>query len=105
MSKTTKDWAKRLDEFDGDDEGVAVNYRRYAMLLRQEDLADMLHEDGMINCLLGDVLCETPVQVGDSVYGWINEMLEHCLNKRKWWGEFTKWALGEIKIEELNNAG
>ena len=44
MSKerAMKNWRKRLDEFDGSDEGVAINYRQYAMLLRQEDLADML---------------------------------------------------------------
>ena len=105
MSKerALKNWRKRLDEYDGDDDEVAINYRQYAMLLRQGDLADMLHADGMINCLLADVLHQAPPQVGDNVNGWINEMIEYCLGKHEWWDEFTKWCLGEIELEELND--
>ena len=101
MSKTAKEWRTRLDEFDGDDEGVVAQYRNFVKMCRCEHLADMLHEDGMINDLITDCDNEDH-RLGKRVQEYVNDITEHCIDKRMWWDAFTRYMMNKIEYELLN---
>ena len=101
MSKTAKEWRTRLDEFDGDDEGVVAQYRDFVKMCRPEHLADMLHEGGMINDLINDYDNEDH-RLGRKVQEYIDDIIEYCIGKRMWWDAFTRYVMNKIEYAELN---
>mgnify|MGYP003113256236 CR=1 FL=1 len=101
MSETAKEWRKRLDEFDGDDEGVIAQYRQFVKLCRCGHLADMLHEDGMINDLITDCDNEDH-RLGKRVQEYVDDIIEHCMGKHMWWDAFTIWINSKIEYAQLN---
>ena len=107
MSKerAMKNWRKRLDEFDGDDDEVVAEYRWFVSRHRREHLADMLHEDGMINDLIGDCLAsydddDASVEdhrLGKKTQEYVDDAVDYCMGKHMWWDEFTLVVLNQVE--------
>lgn len=101
-AKAMKDWRKRLDEFDGDDEGVVSEYRWFVNRHRREHLADMMHEDGVMNDLIAECLADcddgkASEEIAKKVQECVEDTIDWCLNKHMWWDAFTKKSLDMIE--------
>ena len=104
MSKTTRDWAHRLENYDGDDILVDARYVMYVLKERADDLCEALDNQLLVSHLIrrmtdvDESLCSLGLYVNECVI----DVIEPWLTEHKWWDAFTRLVIREIEYAELN---
>ena len=104
MSKTTRDWAHRLENYDGDDTLVEARYAMFILKEKADDLAEALHSTLFVPHLIrkmGDAE-ETFLSIGLYAEECVADVIECWITEHKWWDAFTRWVISEIEYAQLN---